>query len=131
MQPGTLYVQLHFAPGRVRPPPRTFFFFFNDTATTEIYTLSLHDALPISTGKWAKAKGPDKPAAVRKLSYHVDRKSTRLNSSHLVISYAVFCLKKKNNNQPVRTLSPTATRIEALTREIAGVPRHLPPVTLH
>src|SRR6266566_6381379 len=69
------------------------FFFFNDTATTEIYTLSLHDALPISSrtpcrrSPWAPGRHPGR-----------DRKSTRLNSSHLVISYAVFCLKKKKNN---------------------------------
>src|SRR2546426_5961295 len=80
------------------------FFFFNDTATTEIYTLSLHDALPICAlttrrplagderGRAAESQGrasiPSSP----------DRKSTRLNSSHLVISYAVFCLKKKKKN---------------------------------
>src|SRR3712207_8869895 len=96
------------------------FFFFNDTATTEIYTLSLHDALPISRadsvptslvmplscrvelhlriGQWdvAAAQGHE----VANLSEEVaqsalDRKSTRLNSSHANISYAVFCLKKK------------------------------------
>src|SRR2546429_4897456 len=91
------------------------FFFFNDTATTEIYTLSLHDALPIShsgekggsssgsrsrsrpgharaprPGSWAT------PCASVRLSSQ-DRKSTRLNSSHGYISYAVFCLKKKNH----------------------------------
>src|SRR5476649_2908680 len=72
------------------------FFFFNDTATTEIYTLSLHDALPISRprGRAARRAGwrrrlPARPG---------DRKSTRLNSSHTVISYAVFCLKKKKIN---------------------------------
>src|SRR5256885_7198972 len=78
------------------------FFFFNDTATTEIYTLSLHDALPIckypleTVQEMAKicaaaeaAEDPDSDAEF------TDRKSTRLNSSHLVISYAVFCLKKK------------------------------------
>src|SRR5215203_6855074 len=68
-----------------------FFFFFNDTATTEIYTLSLHDALPISTFRlrygWMKLGRSQCPAP--------DRKSTRLNSSHANISYAVFCLKKK------------------------------------
>src|SRR5574341_1710115 len=70
------------------------FFFFNDTATTEIYTLSLHDALPIwpsrrrSTGRWTRTWPP--PSLL-------DRKSTRLNSSHQLISYAVFCLKKKKN----------------------------------
>src|SRR5256885_15073265 len=79
------------------------FFFFNDTATTEIYTLSLHDALPISSGtKSACAPNCGCRERLRQwLAGHVqvqlDRKSTRLNSSHLVISYAVFCLKKKKN----------------------------------
>src|SRR5262245_66378155 len=76
----------------------SFFFFFNDTATTEIYTLSLHDALPIFAVAWTgTARGLDGArggAAVP--ADRVDRKSTRLNSSHLGISYAVFCLKKKN-----------------------------------
>src|SRR2546426_12843536 len=94
------------------------FFFFNDTATTEIYTLSLHDALPISrahqqlervveTGRVASLRpdhgleavhrvAPGRPGE-RRLAGQ-DRKSTRLNSSHLVISYAVFCLKKKKKN---------------------------------
>src|SRR5437588_6370111 len=76
------------------------FFFFNDTATTEIYTLSLHDALPIAllVGIYnfvdfgtSSANSPS-PAST---SAGKDRKSTRLNSSHTVISYAVFCLKKK------------------------------------
>src|SRR5471030_3451201 len=71
-----------------------FFFFFNDTATTEIYTLSLHDALPI----WARwcCSAPCSPGPSTIAS---DRKSTRLNSSHLGISYAVFCLKKKKQNK--------------------------------
>src|SRR5436853_4350788 len=68
-----------------------FFFFFNDTATTEIYTLSLHDALPISPGRPPPAGRPFGSAP----PHRRDRKSTRLNSSHLGISYAVFCLKKK------------------------------------
>src|SRR5215467_14883665 len=68
------------------------FLFFNDTAATEIYTLSLHDALPISR-RWATGGGVS-PAAAHSPGPG-DRKSTRLNSSHLVISYAVFCLKKK------------------------------------
>src|SRR4051795_13778200 len=69
----------------------SFFFFFNDTATTEIYTLSLHDALPICSWRHAQA-GP----GVRCVGHRRgDRKSTRLNSSHTLISYAVFCLKKK------------------------------------
>src|SRR5256885_6844287 len=75
-----------------------FFFFFNDTATTEIYTLSLHDALPISVVDdepiaWAKP-----PGYIQAQPVLADRKSTRLNSSHLVISYAVFCLKKKKKH---------------------------------
>src|SRR5258708_13032165 len=85
------------------------FFFFNDTATTEIYTLSLHDALPISLQEQPRMSG--KPAAritdsVVKgkivtgsltvlIGSQGDRKSTRLNSSHQIISYAVFCFKKK------------------------------------
>src|SRR2546430_6093693 len=83
------------------------FFFFNDTATTEIYTLSLHDALPICnrSGNDAPTEGPATPLdTVSELSEiapgitgaaSIDRKSTRLNSSHSHISYAVFCLKKK------------------------------------
>src|SRR6202021_3609710 len=76
------------------------FFFFNDTATTEIYTLSLHDALPISAA-WSSPcicpySSSDKPFSRR------DRKSTRLNSSHANISYAVFCLKKKRRKCTVR-----------------------------
>src|SRR5258708_16269153 len=90
------------------------FFFFNDTATTEIYTLSLHDALPISPGAWPARlwrdqRGTDLRGFRRQLErgrggFQLDRKSTRLNSSHQIISYAVFCLKKKkkrlsiNNN---------------------------------
>src|SRR3712207_7708265 len=98
-----------------------YFFFFNDTATTEIYTLSLHDALPIlakvchSCGKkpsFGNARSHSLRATRRRWNPNlqkvrvqdgsttrrvwVDRKSTRLNSSHANISYAVFCLKKKN-----------------------------------
>src|SRR5215204_1824536 len=76
-------------------PACSFFpFFFNDTATTEIYTLSLHDALPIwpaAGSSRAACRGSASPSPPGP-----DRKSTRLNSSHTVISYAVFCLKKKN-----------------------------------
>src|SRR2546422_7484204 len=77
------------------------FFFFNDTATTEIYTLSLHDALPISLSAAGLAMGTLKlgrsaDGAPLGLLLCQDRKSTRLNSSHGYISYAVFCLKKKN-----------------------------------
>src|SRR3712207_8531707 len=97
------------------------FFFFNDTATTEIYTLSLHDALPISTKQIRKiienvdsstrilldecfielADDPD--------GNTIDRKSTRLNSSHANISYAVFCLKKKKRKYTDRTASKQVT----------------------
>src|SRR3712207_9557209 len=90
-------------------------FFFNDTATTEIYTLSLHDALPISVqifDEWVRGREllrfcqsrlqpgvalflPSLGGGNRK-----DRKSTRLNSSHANISYAVFCLKKKKVQLP-------------------------------
>src|SRR5689334_25349790 len=85
----------------------TFFFsvfFFNDTATTEIYTLSLHDALPICrTSREVLAAGETFAACFNADAVSVDalapgvadRKSTRLNSSHSSISYAVFCLKKK------------------------------------
>src|SRR5256885_10642022 len=84
------------------------FFFFNDTATTEIYTLSLHDALPIFLGWLVTGAGvfavwaaldrepPDRTRDGGAVA--LDRKSTRLNSSHLVISYAVFCLKKKKKH---------------------------------
>src|SRR6266851_5096408 len=70
------------------------FFFFNDTATTEIYTLSLHDALPISARAWGDGAAFCFPSPDSATSSQ-DRKSTRLNSSHITISYAVFCLKKK------------------------------------
>src|ERR1035441_10936404 len=70
-----------------------FCFFFNDTATTEIYTLSLHDALPICN---TELRLVDRTKMFQLCNnYSLDRKSTRLNSSHLGISYAVFCLKKK------------------------------------
>src|SRR3712207_8479531 len=104
------------------------FLFFNDTATTEIYTLSLHDALPISVravrcverrvrrraharGAPARARATDSIASTtawgrcsgsggRAGGANRDRKSTRLNSSHANISYAVFCLKKKKHKLP-------------------------------
>src|SRR5438309_4479712 len=97
------------------------YFYFNDTATTDIYTLSLHDALPISVIARQSRKMLGRKAAVamviqttisipvkpsRKIGgmgisrrATVDRKSTRLNSSHSSISYAVFCLKKKKQIQ--------------------------------
>src|ERR1035437_10423180 len=70
-----------------------FCFFFNDTATTEIYTLSLHDALPIYHG--GRCHERRRHGAFQRTHLR-DRKSTRLNSSHANISYAVFCLKKKH-----------------------------------
>src|SRR5215469_17173917 len=79
-------------------------FFFNDTATTEIYTLSLHDALPLSAISPVAVLPPAAPTAVPAAvpatvaPSQPDRKSTRLNSSHVEISYAVFCLKKKKKN---------------------------------
>src|SRR2546426_9960431 len=107
-----LYILISFS---YTPSPLPFFFFFfNDTATTEIYTLSLHDALPIFRAHTEpgsrNAAAP--PSIVRTALRHrsmrrghllgevtPDRKSTRLNSSHLVISYAVFCLKKKTKKR--------------------------------
>src|SRR5215475_15325096 len=77
-----------------------FFFFFNDTATTEIYTLSLHDALPIPVRRGSVPTRNNclrlagRPPSQTRSRWR-DRKSTRLNSSHVKISYAVFCLKKK------------------------------------
>src|SRR5258708_10797306 len=83
------------------------FFFFNDTATTEIYTLSLHDALPIyhnvEPAVFGRAKVVNRDR-VGMMHPTRDRKSTRLNSSHQIISYAVFCLKKKN----IQCYCPTA-----------------------
>src|SRR5258708_2716831 len=79
-------------------------FFFNDTATTEIYTLSLHDALPICSRPWASKPSwvvcgrEDLGWSAASPRDHTDRKSTRLNSSHQIISYAVFCLKKKRSH---------------------------------
>src|SRR2546426_8707743 len=106
---------------------RYFFFFFNDTATTEIYTLSLHDALPILGGYRLRAPHPwesgqrrlhggaltrghpiPRAAADASEARIRDRKSTRLNSTHLVISYAVFCLKKnKKRTCDAIHLTPT------------------------
>src|SRR2546430_7640988 len=104
-----------------------FFFFFNDTATTEIYTLSLHDALPIYQGKLQTEiedmhlgnpvlrsyyKNGFAKHYVRDHDVLRDRKSTRLNSSHSQISYAVFCLKKKNLLQDKLMSLAYATRAE-------------------
>src|SRR5688572_32771197 len=75
-----------------------FFFFFNDPATTEIYTLSLHDALPILPFPCGQRRS-SRPCETRLARDDQDRKSTRLNSSHSQISYAVFCLKKKKKEK--------------------------------
>src|SRR2546430_13635994 len=92
----------------MRKATHSMFFFFNDTATTEIYTLSLHDALPIcstasppSASASSSRAGPGSPGSCGRSTpppTPSDRKSTRLNSSHSQISYAVFCLKKKTNH---------------------------------
>src|SRR2546427_3976586 len=95
-----------------------FFFFFNDTATTEIYTLSLHDALPIysptiplvnprrrttsSFKKLTSQRRANSQSMASGSPSSTDRKSTRLNSSHSQISYAVFCLKKKKKRKKNR-----------------------------
>src|SRR3712207_8605751 len=98
-------------------------FFFNDTATTEIYTLSLHDALPILgnrvhpslsrrgpvQGQATAHQGLPNGGGVRRRARdrRRDRKSTRLNSSHANISYAVFCLKKKIHRTSSQHILPT------------------------
>src|SRR5256885_10041001 len=132
------------------------FFFFNDTATTEIYTLSLHDALPIFNRANARVgfratqvsavlerpvdvELPDDEAAAigvnrgtpavllrRQSLYAKDRKSTRLNSSHLVISYAVFCLKKKNHYIIVVPLPPPSSRMMSPIQTITPSSTSLP-----
>src|SRR6266487_6288301 len=89
-----------------------FFFFFNDTATTEIYTLSLHDALPISphpTTAGASGRRSVWPPGR-------DRKSTRLNSSHPSISYAVFCLKKKKKHKYTSSLAYKTRQTDKYTQ---------------
>src|SRR6266853_4503763 len=86
-----------------------FFFFFNDTATTEIYTLSLHDALPISPTPCRRRRSRPIEWSLRRRCHRRDRKSTRLNSSHSQTSYAVCCSKKKKQRtgtpQPCRQFS--------------------------
>src|SRR3712207_7092920 len=101
------------------------FFFFNDAATTEIYTLSLHDALPIFDSPSARITTGARPRTVENRNRLVrlypwvngvktgrtqqaDRKSTRLNSSHANISYAVFCLKKKKKKRTTPSSSSTS-----------------------
>src|SRR5437773_9841213 len=91
------------------PSPHRTCFFFTTTPTTEIYTLSLHDALPIWIRQWSGVRRgrPSKCSSCchcrhceqQQSRQWQDRKSTRLNSSHITISYAVFCLKKKKRNK--------------------------------
>src|SRR5439155_25602582 len=104
---------LHLPPSLATPSPSPrfifFFFFFNDPATTEIYTLSLHDALPIFDHGGDQRRRFHEDAQIvsghrqaARLGKRRDRKSTRLNSSHVAISYAVFCLKKKKKSKETR-----------------------------
>src|SRR5690606_42149342 len=96
-----------------------FFFFFNDPPTPELYTLSLHDALPIYRPS-AYPEYPRQPAGParrlpdeRRPGRGQDRKSTRLNSSHVKISYAVFCLKKKKKENRTKTVK----KLQRTTKE--------------
>src|SRR2546430_11365414 len=108
-----------------------YFFFFNDTATTEIYTLSLHDALPIyDDTTWfydvrTSAQPVDREETLTRRGERVgvDRKSTRLNSSHSQISYAVFCLKKKKNT-PGKQRTQAYRQVHTLTRLACCRPHH-------
>src|SRR5436190_15660834 len=99
-----------------------FFFFFNNPSTTEIYTLSLHDALPISLSITfgSVITGAIAIVAIFIASTWIiatiDRKSTRLNSSHTVISYAVFCLKKKKKIQVAKSVATIHTKEIAAAR---------------
>src|SRR2546427_4772814 len=103
------------------------FFFFNDTATTEIYTLSLHDALPISRSPKRNASftmRKNQPPAMDSIPFHTrpDRKSTRLNSSHSQISYAVFCLKKKKKTAYQHVVQPRDTRLDPFKYHLRNYP---------
>src|SRR5256885_6290460 len=97
------------------------FFFFNDTATTEIYTLSLHDALPISVDRAESRLPPGGDGRPEDAGRQPDRKSTRLNSSHLVISYAVFCLKKKKTQTVSSNYEPLPPQPD---RRVNSYPHH-------
>src|SRR5436309_14630091 len=97
------YSMIRIAIVNINPFSAFSFFFFNDPATTEIYTLSLHDALPISRACAIISAGTiaRSPAPTLAMKCPRDRKSTRLNSSHVKISYAVFCLKKKKKKNKI------------------------------
>src|SRR5437870_9053870 len=86
------------------------FFFFTRPSPTEIYTLSLHDALPICDAPRRGGRATDRGHLVRPPQGGADRKSTRLNSSHVAISYAVFCLKKKNKKPAQTDLRTTCSQ---------------------
>src|SRR5438105_9555627 len=108
------------------PIMKAWSFFFNDTATTEIYTLSLHDALPIShldhAGRWRRWPARHRPRLCRA---RADRKSTRLNSSHEWISYAVFCLKKKKGRGSGLLASRAQPQApDRSRRRPRGIPEH-------
>src|SRR5438477_4732140 len=111
----------------------TYFIHFTSTATApaEIYTLSLHDALPICNGQqaldliildmldgWFRRDGPRPPPVLIITREWADRKSTRLNSSHMSISYAVFCLKKKNSRFQAMSRSTPPLPISNTTCDI-------------
>src|SRR2546430_4233123 len=107
------------------------FFFFNDTATTEIYTLSLHDALPISGNSTPRPSvfAPRWIASPTRRENAGDRKSTRLNSSHSQISYAVFCLKKnkilqKSENLECKQMRDEVTRVRLPDTDNTHCPGH-------
>src|SRR2546430_5882629 len=96
------------------------FFFFNDTATTEIYTLSLHDALPIYAAGLSLQRGGRRAEGDHDEPELQDRKSTRLNSSHSQISYAVFCLKKKKQGDGHNALDTLASPSHTPTARLPG-----------
>src|SRR5437879_8239198 len=92
-------------------------FFFTHTASTEIYTLSLHDALPIWPPSRGGSRRPGRSLRLSRRSRRPDRKSTRLNSRHRCISYAVFCLKKKTENRTKHVIQErTRVRTSPLER---------------
>src|SRR4051794_41507617 len=103
-------------------------FFFNDAATTDIYTLSLHDALPIYRHRRGNARGRPRARSAVVPDLHrdpgsrcrQDRKSTRLNSSHPSISYAVFCLKKQRCTQHITNYIHEAQCMHTETQVVLG-----------
>src|SRR5947199_6597457 len=107
---------------------KSFIFFFNDTATTKIYTLSLHDALPIFERAHREHDTARFDRFLQPRRGFLDRKSTRLNSSHLGISYAVFCLKKTTVAGVTRQM---LCKCRGQLREIPGTMRrgHSPQIS--